>query len=686
MGIRFRALLPLPIVFILASCGSGDLDAGRSAELYRQAHEHSRKGEYRQALEAYSRGLEGADLSAPTPGVVGALDEKRRLEGLVGSYADAFATADRLLALPEGSLEDSLRTGIVLDRSRWLGELGRFDEAAEELGALADPSSGMLLLEASLALRAGLDDRAESIYRELAERGSDALMQMRGWSGLMQCRASRPGATDEALEPMARRVVALSGRVMSMKGRPVERLQALRHGAAALQLTLKHRRDASFLLFRALSIANGEGGPFLREVLRLESNAAIVRKVDPFRESASYFEMKNMPYGRAMALFMLSQSDGADAAERTHALEDGFAAARDAAPPWPRRWMRELEAGSLLRLNGLLLEQSRIFELFDALQQSSMLNLSRSLIRRADRFRAEGASADTVAATVRSLLQDMGGLRQRKAEMLAEASGEERRRAADRSLNMKHGQLLELLSGLRTSCPVASEALSLNPVTLRTVQHALRDDEAVLAPVFSDSAAALLVIGRRSVQVARAREPFVGRHSAASLPSRLHRELASAVSADEMHGGEWEWFVSSMGRPAAEALKSYRQVIIVSDMMLPLHLVKGVGDPSSERRVSYLHSFRELVILRSNSVLPPGSSEISFYDAPDPDGPAAHKMFSPRDRVFITWKPFSEEDLEGMKREIGEAMQETVSGSVALQALRRSDPGKWSAVSAYGVQ
>lgn len=685
MCIRFRGFLAIPLMFMLASCGSGGDDAARREELFGQAHEYGRKGEYGKALDAYSRGLEGADLAAPSSGTLEALDARRRLEGLTGSYAAAFASGDLLEGMGEGVVGDSLRMAVAVDRSRWLAELGRFAEAAASLDAVRDPSPDLLLKQASYALRAGLGDRAESIFRGLAEGRGAASLQMRGWAGLMQCRSLRPGATDDVLEPMARRVVSLSGRAMAEKGRPVETVQALRHAAAALQLTQKHRRDASFLLFRALSIINDAGRPFLREVVRLESNAAIVRKVDPFRESASYFEMKNMPYARSMALFMLSESDGADVRERTESIRAGFAAARDAAPPWPRPWMLELEERSLLRLNGLLLEESRIFELFDALQHSSMLSLSRALTRRAGSFSAE-SDPDTAVAEAGRLLQEMGGLRQRKAEMLADGAGEERRRATDRALKMKQGRLLELLSGLRQSRPVAAEALSLNPVTLRTVQRALRDDEVVLAPVFSDSMAAFLVIGRTSVQIAPAREPFGGAYAAETLPSALQRELASADSLLDMRGAAWRWFAGSMQRPAAEAAREYRRVIVVSDASLPLHLFDGVGDASSEKRVSYLRSFRELAILRGNSDLPPGPSDICFYDAADHDGPAAHKMFFPRDRVFLVWKPASPEALEDMRQEIGRAMQGTVSGSAALQGLLGSDPGKWSAVSAYGDQ
>jgi hypothetical protein len=39
-----------------------------------------------------------------------------------------------------------------------------------------------------------------------------------------------------------------------------------------------------------------------------------------------------------------------------------------------------------------------------------------------------------------------------------------------------------------------------------------------------------------------------------------------------------------------------------------------------------------------------------------------------------------------MKREIGESMQETVSGAAALQALGRDNPQKWATVSVYGIQ
>jgi tetratricopeptide (TPR) repeat protein len=678
----------LGLFFIFSGCSSANNAEETSGQLYSEASAFSRRGEYLKAIDCFNKALAIDTLQAASPRVVAALNEKRALEGLTGSYYEALRTTERMEKLPARVLSDSLRNALLTDKSTWLRELGSFRASAASLEKVVSPLPQNLFELASLYRELGEYTKAADIYRRFSGVERDPATRISAYAGLLQCKVAQPQLKIDKAETIAGKIAAESGRVFSMEGDLIPRIQALRAASKSLQLLEKQRRNASFLLFRALTLAEESRNPLLVQMLRLESNAVIVRKPDPFREAAEYFRIKNMQYARASALFMLADSKSIHEDERIPALLQGFSAISYSAPPYPGREFLQLEKNAGRRLTGLLIEKSRIFDLFNATEQVGFIDLQRSMQIYRQKLRV-GKDDEAIALEVSKLQHEISGLLQRKADIFFRADGYEKNRAADQAINIKRGRLVELLVKVRSSNPVAAEAMQLAPVTLQSVQEALRQDQAILKPLISDSLCAVMLIGRKQLQIAGSGTGFDSLHTADSALQTINRELAQGYAGSmQQPTAEQEWFSKVFREPLAGSLGVYRHVIVISEDLFPYHILGSVQGSVPEKRYSFLQSIKEFALLSENAKPVSDTSRIFFYRAADAPAAGIHKLFAPGDRVFILWKPYSPVELEAIRQQIALAMQGTVSASEALVSIAEtSTAGRetWKYISAYGA-
>lgn len=667
----------------MAACARGGADpAEQAAAHYREAAAQVRKGEYQAAIEGYRRGLDIDTLVGPSS--MQALFEKRRLEGLVGSYEDAFASSARLERRYAGLMPDSLRLSLAADRSSWLDELGRYAEAAASLEEAGPLPEALRLRQAELHLRAGEPLKAVGLCRSLTASRLPVAIRLQAWSGLLRVASEHPASISESVEPIARKVVALSARLLSSKADPSEKISALRAAAGSLVLVEKHRRDASYLLFKALAVAEEHGSALQVQVLRMEANAVVVRKAQPYREAAGWFGSRNLQYAQAQALLQLAEVDGVDDEERVASLRQAFAGLWFHAPPWPSADEERLEREGMLRLNGELLAGSRIFELFDAAEQVGMIRLQRALQRSgatmAPALSEPEAADDALMLQAGLLLRDIGGLLQRKSRVVSSAEGMAMISPADQAINMKRGQLLELIPKLRSRNPGLAEALALRPVTLRTVQGALAENQVALKPIYSESLCAAMLLGKRHLQI-------VDGGSLQEAPPACRLLIGSgATLSDAERTAAREWFASVLYRRQAALLQPYGHIVLVCHDPFPFLGNGGGEDALAGKRISSVNSFKELVIHQAGATLPAASSTIRFFRASDADAPFIHKLSLPHDRVFLHRGSLDAEEQELMAQAISREMTHTASPSAALLELRKVDGSAWRDVSAYGIE
>ncbi len=691
MEIHFRRVPSGMVLFALfllfSGCHAGNNSEETIALLYKQADACSRSHEYLKALDCYNKALDLDTLHVTAPRVVSALYEKRVIEGLTGEYGEALQSTERLEKLPAGTLSDSLRYKILVDKATWLRELGNFGDAAATLEKVLLPLPELRFKLASLYREGGDYEKAAMIYSNFAGHEQDPVTRITAYAGLLQCKVAQPQLALETADALAGKIAAESGRVLAIKGALIPRIQALRAASKSLMLLEKQRRNASYLLFRALILAEDLRNPFLLQMLRLESNAVIVRKADAFREAADYFRIKNMQYAQAVSLFMLSESKSLEGAERIAALQQGFSLGRDCAPPYPTSELLQLEKSAGRSLTGLLLEKSRIFELFDAGEKIGTLDLKRTLERYPNSFTL-GKGHEILESKVRRLQHEISGLLQRKADIFIRAEGEENTKQIDQALNRKRGRMFELLSEVRAINPVAAEAIQLTPVTLRTVQGALNEGQVILKPLFSDTLCGVMLIGKRQLQITGSEFPVDSLHTVESGIRFFLDELASTSPRSSSLGSEHVWFSKALYEPFAGLLSASMHVVVITDNLFPYHILGSDHALFLQQRYSCLQSIKEFVLFAEKAEQVSRSSEIYFYSVNNLSGARMHKLFFPHDQIFLLWKNYSAIELDVLHRQIGKEMESAVSGSEALFVLGKNSAAGSDIVryiSSYGV-
>ncbi|MEI7695405.1 MAG: hypothetical protein WCI64_07150 [Chlorobium sp.] len=674
MKIYFRripsGMVLVALFFLFSACGAGN-QAGYTPEgLYRQASLFSRNREYLKALDCYSRAIALDTLQVNSPRMVQALYQKMSLEGLTGEYYEALKTSARLEKLPAGALPDSLHERLFSDKADLLRELGNFSAAAASLEKIVSPSQELLFDRAIVYLESGDYGKAAAIYRRYTGTERDPAIRMTAYAALLQCKVAQPELDGESAEAISGKIAAESKRVFASEGELIPRIQALRAASKTLQLLEKQRRNASFLLFRALVLAEKSQNQFLVQVLRQESNAVIVRKADAFREAADYFRINNLQYAQAASLFMLAESKTLKAEERITALQQGFNLCSDFAPPYPAEELLELEKSAGRRLRGLLMEKTRIFELFDAEEKNGSISLKRTLQRYPDSFKL-GKGHEALEVKVRQLQHEMAGLLQRKANIVVHAEGVEKSRQVDRALNIKRGKMLELLAEVKVINPAAADILQFIPVTLRTVQSALKEDQLIIKPLLCDSLCGVMLIGKRQLQITGSSLFFDAQHNPEAALRNIRAELASTGTRTPFPDTEVEWFTKAFYEPVAGSLSGFRHLVVIADDLLPYHMFGRSLLVPPVQRYSSLQSLKEFVLLSEERASLPASSMISFYRPDNLSGARLQKLFAPRDRIFLLWKNFPSREIEAWRERIGKEMLGTISGSEALFILHK---------------
>ncbi|MEE9904133.1 MAG: tetratricopeptide repeat protein [Chlorobium sp.] len=672
---------------LLSGCSIQDETGGDPPELYRKAGLLARSGEYDKALALYDKALASDTAGGLSAQAVLELDRKRHLEGLIGNYDEAMRTTRFLERHAGNLLPDSLRSFMIEEKAMWLSELGDFRGAAEALSAIDNPDEEKRFALAAFWLRLGDSDRAKEIYEESVSHESDPVAKIRGLSGLLACSMhSRPAGSREAHD-LAMQIASFSGKVLSMEGDFSRRIQALREAAGSLQLLEKHRGNASYLLFRALALAERSKNPFLLQLLRFESNTAVVQKPVPYRETGDYFAANNMQFAEAAALFRLgtSQND-LNPSERVDALRRGFMLYQNCQPRYPGAEMAQLERYAERVLSGILIRQARIFELYDALQQYEMLALQRSLSDRSDQLNL-GEGHESLERELSLLQRDIAGLLQRKADIFIKGRGYELNRPAEAALQAKRGRLFELLGEVKKINPSAASVLQMTPVTLQTLQRVLKSGQLIIRPVPADSFFAVMTIGTREFGIAGTPVPYDSLYHPDSGLRRLYKRIASLSGSGIeplLRDRDYLRFSAALADPVRSVSGRYDHLIVAADPAVPFQLFCSGRTGADEKKISMTSSFREIVHAGLHADIIKDGSPVRFFAADRLADARTHLLFNPGHRVYLLWKPFGDAELAIFRGRLKLAHERERSSSSALSGLYGGDNATWWFISAYG--
>lgn len=691
---RHRQLLPLILSLacvlpLLASC-SLPAEKDDPVALYEEAARLQRQNRLPEALNLYNRAiaLDTVRVERFPQRAVDALLKKSRIEFLAGEYYEAFHTFGVLERHSGSVLPDSVHAGLQEDRARMYSELGNYALAADAMGRIRRPDAWQRLRQASFRMKADDWPRAAGICRELAG-SEDPAVRMSALSGLLECSLTGKAPGLDAPDAYAGKIAAVSARVMSMPAEPAYRIRALRIAAKSLMLLQKQRPNASYLLFRALATAQEAGLAKLDQILQYESNILIVQKPDVYRSVAEYFSQRKMPYARMAALFRLGMSPGLTDPERIEALEEAFRIGRYYPIPFTSPAEASLEEQAAGSLEDLLVANGRYFELFEVSEKAALSALQRQQQASITSFRLP-AGHEALQAEIIELNREIGGLLQRKIDMVEEGSGFPLSSAVDMAVSRKRGRLIELESEVAEIDRNLATSLKMAPVTMMTVQKHLKPDEALVRLFVRDSLATVMLVGSQEMQISSMAVPGAQVRSALEA-FRQGLAAGDADSEARLAADPWRiWLSDVLLQNLGNRLPGYRHLLFVADLPVPFHLLGHDRMLGLERRVSLLGSAREAVVYAGDAPAAGMVPGIALFDAARPDLARVHKLFHPGDRVFLIWKQFPDSGRAALEAALQPTLKLDGSGSGSLLSMAAGKgvggpDSRWIWISSYGV-
>ncbi|MBN1929620.1 MAG: hypothetical protein JW764_08780 [Chlorobiaceae bacterium] len=680
----YSAVLLMLFTLALAACSQQEPESAPSS-LYEEAGRLERQKRYAEALEHYDRALAADTLKGFRREALEALCRKGRIEYLTGRYQAAFRTWESLEThAVAGKLDDSLRTAAGFDTARMYAELGRYGKAASVMESLGSGGQWQRYQIAVYRFRGGMIDQAARLYRELS-LSEDPAIRMAALSGLLDCSLLSAASVSDTPEQLSAKIAAVSAQVMTMDAPSTVKIRSLRIAARSLLQLESQHRNASYLLFRALAIAQEERLSRLVPILQHESNAVIVRKPDTWRSVIEYFGANNMHYAKAAALCKLGECEELTPAERITALRNALSTCQNYGIPATATGYLKMVRDAGRQLDDLLIANGRFVELFDVSGQKDALE-ARSLLQASIREFRLPAGHEALQGEIIELTTGISGLLQRKIDMNEQGEGFRYAALVDRSITEKQGRLIGLIAEAGKIDPAVASKLQPEPLTLSTLRKRLHSGQALVRLFSGDSLTTAIMVSNREMQIETS--PVTAgelKRRFGALRQRIGGGKADALLAEPERIGLNDSLLKTM----SVRLAGYRHLIFVSDRPEPFHLL-GRGELLGRgRKVSYLVSSNEIGASTQPSAGQDGAGDVAFFDAGDSGKAMIHKLFNPEARVFLAWKPLTDREVSRLKTALQKAPPTASSATGFLQQLGAESSTEaspsWLWLGAYGL-
>lgn len=669
------------LVLMLSSCSQSN-KAADPRPLYEEAARLERQKRYPEALVCYDKALAADTLKGFNRSALDALCRKSRIEFMIGSYSAAYHTCRTVEKHAGSSLPDSVHDQVLLDTSQMYAEQGMFGKAASLLSSLVNADPWQRLEQARLLLRSGDAAGASRLCGDLS-LSENPVIRMAAFSRLLDCSLSSAGSVSQSPESLAARVVALSGMVFRSEAPAEQKIRVLRIAARSLQQLEAQKPNASFLLFRALALAQQAELSKLVPILQYESNEVIVRKADTWRNLTESFAQMNMPYARAAALCKLGASDELAADERIEALRGGLEMFRYYGIPATASVYAGMVREAVGQLADLLIAEGRYVELFDLDGQSELLDLRSRMLSDMSGFTLS-AGHESLRNDIIALNSEIAGLLQRRISMFEEGRYLWLAGLTDRVITQKQGRLLELIAEASKSDNTVSQKLQPEPLTLRTLQKNLKQDQAVVRVYLGKSLSTVILVSRSEMQIVTS---TLASAEVTQGFDELMRRFSDAGGSDVgslVRDGQRLRLTETLLQSMNSRLMDYQHIIFVSPQPQPYHLLGRDIMFGQARKVSWVVSANEIRPEQRKNT----RCTIMFFDAARSGKAQMHKFFHPDDRVFLLWKPMSDQEKASLITEMLKAGESSETATVSPKRIPEStiDVGRqWYRIGLYGI-
>ncbi|HHE32413.1 MAG TPA: hypothetical protein ENL07_07260 [Chlorobaculum parvum] len=683
---RLAFLLAL-FTFSLAACDQQEPEP-KPSELYEEARRLEGRKRYSEALDLYNCGVAADTLNGFSAEALEALCRKGRVEYLTGCYDEAFRTWKSIETHAEkGKPGDSLRVAAGLDTAQMYAELGRYDKAALITASIGSADAWQRYQTALYHFKSGKIDEASQLYQKLSA-SSDPAVRMVALSGLLDCSLAAPATAPDTPKHYAAKIAAVSAKVMRMNASSIVKIRTLRIAAKSLLQLESQQRNASYLLFRALAIAQEKGLSRLVPILQYEANAVIVRKPDTYRNVIAYFGSKNMQYAKAAALCKLGACKELTPAERITALHSALTTCQYYGIPATATGYLKMVRDAARQLDDLLIASGRFVELFDVSGQEDALEIRSRMQAAISEFRLP-AGHEALQNEIISVTTDISGLLQRKIDMNEQGEGFRYAALIDKSITEKQGRLIGFIAETSKIDRQVASNLQPEPLTLNTLRNSLQPDEALVRFFTGDSGLTVIMVSNREMQIETSPVTADELRSLFQALLRRTRSIETGNDSRLLSDQGRIWLTDSLLKTMSVKLASYRHLIFVSDQPQPFHLL-GRGELLGRGRgVTYLISPNEAAISKPFSGGQDEVAGIEFFNANREGDAQIYKFFHPTDRVILSWKPLSDREIRWLKTAFEKAPAANRSAAGFLKLFGGSEDTEkglaWFWLGAYGL-
>ncbi|MBO8092997.1 MAG: hypothetical protein J7D60_06790 [Prosthecochloris sp.] len=656
------------VLLLLAGCAREKVPSEQPSEMYERARQLASRYEDAAALELVSRALAIDTLDGKRPETARAIQLQARLLERNGELFRSLETYRVLEDCCASLLSDEMVRESILSRAQILSDLGYHDEVIGLLENFKPATSHEKLSVARIYEEVLLPEHSVPIYLSL-EDAADAALRLQALSGLLHLSRTLNVKGLSRSEVYALETVEAARDLLEDVSHPDEyKAAVLRKAACRLQETGRHDSDASYLLFKALSLARAAGSGELEALLDYESNAVLQADPEVYARSSGYFDEHGMGLSYARALVWQAESGVPDERERLELLKTAFRYFLQELPPGRAGMFSSVFRDgtssllSLLAANGgystafMVDEELRSWEL-------SAIVLENQLTR-TDRFAR--------------LQKEVYALQRRILRLLEEGVQVERIHRLRRFVNEKRGELSSSDgSGVLTSA-----------VTLKTLQQSLGAHEAVIRVVPSKEWLTVMFIRSDMVDVSRSRITRDEFLSLAGLMSgHLQTGRSDALRTLSRHHARLK-LSNILAGPFMRQLRQVEHLTVMSATPLPFRLLGDNRYLGRDMRISQIPSAREFLLDRSRRTVA-GIDPVVELVIADSAAVARRLLVEGGGReIFLFWKPLTQSERDDLRVLLSMALKERGEPSRALLQLTAGDRGgsdAWLALSSFSA-